>query len=89
MSETEPGDRTTCAVCGRPLEDNLTGWRHSLFCSIECEQQAARWQIQQISSVSGHQSSARPTGAGSSGAPGKKAKPRHADSKATGKTKPH
>jgi endogenous inhibitor of DNA gyrase (YacG/DUF329 family) len=78
MSETNSGDRTTCAVCGKPLENNLQGWRHRLYCSIECELLAARWQLNEISSVAGHASDARPIGAGGASAPSGKGQPGHA-----------
>ena len=79
MSETGTGKRTTCAVCGKPLDDNLLGWRHRLYCSLECELLAARWQLNEISSIAGHARDARPVGAG--GAPAAKGKGQagHAD----------
>jgi hypothetical protein len=87
MSETESGDRNSCLVCGDPLPDNLQGWRHLLFCSLECEQLAARWQINEISAAAGHWRPVRPAGAGGSAAPGAKAQPRHAGGKASPKSK--
>ena len=73
MSETRPGNRATCSVCGKPLEDQGQGWRHLLFCSRECELTAARWQRHQISTVVGH------AGAGSAAAPKDKGQSGNAD----------
>lgn len=86
MSEKNTGGRTTCQVCGAPLKDNWLGWRHTLFCSLECKQLAARWQLNQISVAAGHQSGARPVGAGGGSAPQGKGQPGHAGESATDKT---
>ena len=82
MSEANTNKRATCVVCGKSLGHKLQGWRHVLFCSLECERSAARWQLNQISSVVGH------SGVGGAAAPAGKEHPGHADDSATNKPSP-
>jgi hypothetical protein len=92
MSETSAGDRKNCVVCHKPLEESWLGWRHTLYCSVECEQLAARWQSSQIATAAGHHSVPHPGGAGSAAAPptkGSAPKAGHAGGAPAKKPAPH
>ena len=94
MSETTARKKKSCAVCGKPLEESWLGWRHTLYCSAECEQLAARWQSSQIATAAGHHSVPRPGGAGSAASPSDKGpsatgQPGHAGGAPANKPAPH
>lgn len=80
MSETNRGGHARCAVCGKSLKNSGLGWRHNLFCSLECEQLAVRWRQNQAAAAAGHQ--------GGAPAPVGKGAPRHAGGTATNKISP-
>ena len=91
MSEATAGNRKSCAVCGKPLEESWLGWRHAVYCSDECEQMAARFQSSQIASVAGHHSIPRTGGAGSAASSAGKAPSAtgHASGAPANKPAPH
>ena len=88
MSETNTGSRAACAVCGTPLVNSGQGWRRILFCSLECEQLAARRQLNQIASAAGYMTNKRPGAASGTAVPPGKAPPGHAWDAPTSKPGP-
>jgi hypothetical protein len=89
MSETSTGGRASCAVCGKPLSNSWVGWRHYLFCSVECEQLAARRQLNQVASAAGHLTNKPSHSAGGASAPAGKMQSGHVGDAATTKPAPH
>ena len=91
MSETSAGNKKSCAVCGKPLAESWLGWRHTVYCSVECEQLAARWQSSQIAAAAGHHSIPPVGGSGSAASPSAKTPPAkgHAGGAPANKPPPH